>query len=592
MAHLRLDRIGWAYLSVFIVWNVALASGMAYLWKYRQQPSLRMRKIPLLLAGVFLLHVYAAVCLLAYPVGAYFSCSLEFWSMSIWLPFGIALFHAANSQFLHLASRQKHFAHMSTLRDHPSIDEEKAAIIANSRRKRVFAGLERADNINQTLKLIALGMIIQLCLTLFIFFGSRKFHQGYGLFNYTVKGTGMIARLRCSKGWEWWLSIVWQLFWAWIYAPYLLWKSRSVRDVHGWRLQTICCCVAGLPASPLWLMGLYVPQFARLNAVMPPPVWFSIFVFFMEVFAIGFPIGDVIRGNTLRQETLDAIADWERRQAASGLAAGGSLMSPSALSDFTTLKSVGDITINSKASLESNKSDMLTMAALENALRTSATPLLEFAALKDFSGENVSFLTHVADWRCFWFSPKVSTAEHRRKQFTAAARIFAHFISLEFSEFPINISSKEMKRLHHVFAPAATLLYGNNRGSISSSDNDATPFDDVLPDDIPDPPLDRKCSYSSTSNLRPTINLDTLGRANLRAVSRLDKAHVDHVLAEMDIPEDFTEMVFDLAESEIKYLVLTNTWPKFVNAGRANSQISKSSDENKENQWKKVLCVP
>lgn len=41
-------------------------------------------------------------------------------------------------------------------------------------------------------------------------------------------------------------SIAWQFFWAWIYAPYLLWKVRKIHDLHGWRLQTIVCCVAGL----------------------------------------------------------------------------------------------------------------------------------------------------------------------------------------------------------------------------------------------------------------------------------------------------------------------------------------------------------
>lgn len=40
-------------------------------------------------------------------------------------------------------------------------------------------------------------------------------------------------------------SIVWQIFWAWCYAPYLLWKVRKVHDIHGWRLQTIICCLAG-----------------------------------------------------------------------------------------------------------------------------------------------------------------------------------------------------------------------------------------------------------------------------------------------------------------------------------------------------------
>jgi hypothetical protein len=51
--------------------------------------------------------------------------------------------------------------------------------------------------------------------------------------------------MSCARGWEWWLSIVWQFFWAWIYAPYQLWKARDIHDVHGWRLQTICCCLAG-----------------------------------------------------------------------------------------------------------------------------------------------------------------------------------------------------------------------------------------------------------------------------------------------------------------------------------------------------------
>lgn len=84
-----------------------------------------------------------------------------------------------------------------------------------------------------------------MALTLFVYFGSEKFHPGYGLFNYTVQGTGMEVRRDCSKGWEWWLSIVWQLFWSWIYAPYILWKSRGIRDVHGWRIQTIGVCIAG-----------------------------------------------------------------------------------------------------------------------------------------------------------------------------------------------------------------------------------------------------------------------------------------------------------------------------------------------------------
>lgn len=142
-----------------------------------------------------------------------------------------------------------------------------------------------------------------------------------------------------------------------------------------------------LPASPLWLAGLYAPEFGVVNAVFPPPLWFSVCFGLVEVFTIGSTIRDLLQGNKLRQETLDAIADWEARQATNGLGAttGEELKkSPSEFSGSTALESVGDSSF-SKQSFDS-KSDILTMTALENALRTNPMPLLEFAALKDFSG--------------------------------------------------------------------------------------------------------------------------------------------------------------------------------------------------------------
>lgn len=155
------DSIGWTYMGLTIAWNVMLAVGMIFLWTHRRLPSLRMRKLPLLFGGVLSLHIYGVLCIIVYPVGAVFSCSLEFWVMSIYLPLGIALFHAANTQFLHLASRQKQFAHMSSLKDHKSINEEKAQEVSNSRWKRIVSGRERADNVERTLVFIGLGLAVQ-----------------------------------------------------------------------------------------------------------------------------------------------------------------------------------------------------------------------------------------------------------------------------------------------------------------------------------------------------------------------------------------------------------------------------------------------
>jgi hypothetical protein len=197
----------------------------------------------------------------------------------------------------------------------------------------------------------------------------------------------------------------------------------------------------------------------------------------------------------------------------------------------------------------------------------------------------------VADWRRQWFTHKSSTAEHHRNQFVAAVRIYAHFISLEFSEFPINISSKEMKRLHHVFVDAAVALYGRRRSSQSSSSSDnATPFDTVFPDDASDMPINDKDSKNSVKELNGVISLDNLGRANLRAVAHMDPGWLNGTLATINIPDSFNEMVFDAAEKEIKYLVLTNTWPKFVQVSRANSEMSKE-DPEKGGAWThKFLC--
>lgn len=68
-------------------------------------------------------------------------------------------------------------------------------------------------------------------------------------------------------------SVFWQFFWAWIVAPVILWQSRGIHDTQGWRLQTIGCCIAGLPATPMWLIALYVPGMAPMNQYFIPPQW-------------------------------------------------------------------------------------------------------------------------------------------------------------------------------------------------------------------------------------------------------------------------------------------------------------------------------
>ncbi|KAL5374050.1 hypothetical protein DPSP01_012231 [Paraphaeosphaeria sporulosa] len=583
MAGLVLDRLGWAYIGLDIAWMVALVCGMGFLYYHRELPCIRIRRLPILFLGIIPLHLYGFVCVLGYVLGALVPCQAMFWVMSIYLPFGIAVFQTANSQFLHVASRQKQFAHLSLQSDHAPLKQEEAERLSNSRWRRILRGVDRADKIERMMVYIGIGLAVQLVVTLIVFFGSKKFHPSYGLWDWETRPSAPeLVGMECSKGWEWWLSIVWQFFWAWIYAPYMLFKSRGINDVHGWRLQTICCCIVGLPASPMWLAGLYAPGMTSVNMYFIPPMWFSVCIFFMELVTIGFPIFEILKTHKLRQDTLDAITAWEKRQ---------ELVSPTSSnfsSDCSTKQGTADssksftikeVHLASRKSIDSQRSDLYTMASLENALRTNAVPLLQFAALRDFSGENISFLTHLADWRRTWLHLTVSTAQHRRQQFIAAVAIYAHFVCPSISEFPINISHANMAALRDLFEEAASRIFCKR--SIASNYS-PTPFEEASPDS------------SSTVDLRSGISLDVLGRANLNSVSKMTHPGYEDVLTAYPIPEAFKETVFDAAEKEIKYLVLTNTWPKFVNDAYASSQVGSGKlKERQEQNWvkKTILCA-
>lgn len=320
-------------------------------------------------------------------------------------------------------------------------------------------------------------------------------------------------------------------------------------------------------------------------------------IFFIEVFTLGFPCLQVYRTHNLQQETIDTIAAWEKRNQILGedpeaISTSSAGFGGSTLGGRSTAGKSGKSAITTSTS--HSRDSTLTMGALENALRTNPQPLLEFASLKDFSGENVSFLSHVGDWRRAWTMSTSSPADKTREQFVRAVRIYSHFVSLEYSEFPVNISSRTGKALYQVFHHTAQILNRRRRQSDS-----ATPFDGAVPgrrddDDGDDCPGDLEA---------------TLGKANLESVTQMAElsmpgsaSHLNgggvggrhHDFGDLEVPDSFNPHVFEAAEGEIKYLVLTNTWPKFVHAGfEQASQSSKGEfDDGRRRAFpRNLLCV-
>lgn len=267
---------------------------------------------------------------------------------------------------------------------------------------------------------------------------------------------------------------------------------------------------------------------------------------FMEIFTIFLPCWQVMRQQNLRQETLDSIAQWESKNKFKH--DGKSLNSGTTVIDSIL---TGKKSLPNSVHSSSNES-ILTMSALEYVLERNPAPLQEFSALRDFSGENIAFLTSVAEWKASLppsaqnnssASTDPQIRELVRERFNRALRIYAEFVSTRDAQFPINISSPDQKKLEAIFEQSARIMYGERRVLDS-----ATPFDFPIGGQAP--------STSSGSEKE--------------MVMRTNSCIEDKVQFWGEVPDQFDETVFDDAEKSIKYLVLTNTWPKFVKDRRTS----------------------
>lgn len=158
MAKAGLDSLGYTYIGLTAAWTVLIVCGLVFLWLNRRLPCLQIRRIPLLIPAVCSLHAYGSVCGIAYVLGPLVPCNAEFWVMSIYLPFGIALFQAANSQFLHIAQLQRKFRHLSSLDDdlqNGTVREEGAGWSGFIKR------VKKTDSIVRMMIFIAVGMAVQ-----------------------------------------------------------------------------------------------------------------------------------------------------------------------------------------------------------------------------------------------------------------------------------------------------------------------------------------------------------------------------------------------------------------------------------------------
>ena len=192
---------------------------------------------------------------------------------------------------------------------------------------------------------------------------------------------------------------------------------------------------------------------------------------------------------------------------------------------------------------------LLTRSALLRVLRENPAPLQAFSARRDFSGENIAFLTRAAQWK------EAYPSSSRLQAFNAALVLYRDFVSPSDADFPLNLSCAQLKALDAVFKGAAREVGGGAKGD---------DFEAALP--FYNPPR-----WSGNG-----------------AALALDNKRVEGPRFEGEIPAAFGQNVFDVARAHIEELVFTNTWPRFVREMRGRSSLdserSAGSQESAESQ--------
>lgn len=304
-------------------------------------------------------------------------------------------------------------------------------------------------------------------------------------------------------------------------------------------------CISSLHATPMFMIATYVPAFAKVNMYFPQSQWWvnlilknpkkgwslilyriHVSIMMWEIFTVFVPIFQVIRLWMLEKKTRNSTAQYSSNSTATAVGDISSNEWKTPSSSSSTLAEKGQATVSR---VEVDR--MYTVDALDHVLSKNPEALQEFAAMREFSGENIAFLSEVASLKARW--PSILTEEEIPEAYNHALRIYGDFVSTQHAVFPLNISSQSYKHLQSTFDRPAQIVFGE--GSINS----ASPFEDI-----------------DLTPVSETLNIKYTG----------------------EVPAGFDMTIFDDVHVHIKYLVLTNTWPKFVDSMRRRSVDSDRSD--------------
>jgi hypothetical protein len=280
--------------------------------------------------------------------------------------------------------------------------------------------------------------------------------------------------------------------------------------------------IPSLPGTPLWLAFVYArgDAFHNVNHWFAPSGWFLPGLITMQFVSIFFPLLDVYKLKSLERkfgrnrEPQYATGERERPQ------------------------------------------NPYSMATLELQLAKNPHHLLYWAYTKEFTAENIMFLTAVRDFKRRW--EQVAKHTHNftslqlRERYEEAAVIYFKLVNPITAKMNINVDSRTYNELKELFKGVEYQPDDNSSKSSSCESNVVAPWEDII--------TERPGSSTSTSRQSDDGNLIN----NNDHVDKLYPLPVTEIHDKTEtVPPKFGLEVFDRAYEVVKNDVYLNTWVRY-----------------------------
>ncbi|KAK4545379.1 hypothetical protein LTR36_003559 [Oleoguttula mirabilis] len=511
------------YAVLYIFWSLVVAAGLIGIWLNRERKATKIRDWRCITIAVVAIHLLFTACLIASWIPKRFTCDAVFWVVGLLFPACLAAFQIPNARLVSYYLANKNSGMRQKMHVKGSL---------------TWRYWGRHTIIQRTYYAVIVGLLLQVFFITFMYFSSRRFHSEYGLWGRKEDWH------MCLFGFEWVVSIIWQLVWAYGTGIVLLREIRHVKDVYHWALETRIAIFASMPGPLLWSVFMFVksPTILAVNNNWPPRNWLIPGLVIVQAVLVSFPLWDACK--------TDARNDAAQSH-------------------------------NSTYGIGSSIGDMI------NIIDCRSEPLVNYAASTRFNAELIIFLRDVKRWRTSWTSPGSHwvvprTPEERVACYKHAALIYFKLVHPRIAAFAINVDAKTRSALAEEFKYARYV--GVSRPSLGRRDSVApwTSTEDSSPV-IGDrtSPLALKGLEITMTEAEGSIMLispETLDAGN----DNIDDATTEGInlasYAQQDAPDTFTLKVFDEAYKEVKLEAYYNVWLPYFRTGRYAQDFTASTN--------------